>query len=45
MKRIVFLHGRAQEGRDPNQLQQTWESALTRGLERAGNPMLSLVSM
>ena len=37
MKRIVFLHGIAQEGRDPNQLQQTWEEALARGLKRAGS--------
>jgi hypothetical protein len=40
MKRIVFLHGRAQEGRDPNQLQQTWEAALARGLKKAGKPSL-----
>jgi hypothetical protein len=40
MKRIVFLHGRAQEGHDPNQLQQTWEVALARGLKKAGKPPL-----
>jgi hypothetical protein len=45
MKRIVFLHGRAQEGRDPNQLQQTWEAALARGLERAGKPPLNGVKI
>lgn len=45
MKRIVFLHGRAQEGRDPNQLQQTWEAALARGLKKAGKPPLNGVKI
>lgn len=45
MKRIVFLHGRAQEGHDPNQLQQTWEAALARGLERARKPPLNGVTI
>lgn len=45
MKRIVFLHGRAQEGRDPNQLQQTWEEALARGLKKAGKPPLNGVKI
>jgi hypothetical protein len=45
MKRIVFLHGRAQEGSDPNQLQQTWEDALARGLKRAGKPPLNGVKI
>jgi hypothetical protein len=45
MKRIVFLHGRAQEGRDPDQLQPTWEAALARGLKRAGKPPLNGVKI
>lgn len=45
MKRIIFLHGRAQEGHDPNQLQQTWQRALSRGLERARKPPLNGVSI
>jgi len=45
MKRIVFLHGRAQEGHDPNQLQQTWEAALARGLKGAGKPPLNGVKI
>jgi hypothetical protein len=45
MRRIVFLHGRAQEGHDPNQLQQTWEAALAHGLEKAGKPPLNGVKI
>lgn len=45
MKRIVFLHGRAQEGRDPTQLKATWEAALARGLDRAGKPALDGVEI
>jgi hypothetical protein len=33
--KIVFIHGRSQQGKDPVQLQQQWESALSKGLERA----------
>jgi hypothetical protein len=30
--RLVFVHGRAQEGKDPSELQRTWEDAWERGL-------------
>lgn len=45
MKRIVFLHGRAQEDHDPDQLQQTWEAALARGLATARKPPLTDVEI
>lgn len=34
--RVVFIHGRSQEGKDPVALQQTWEAAFFQGLENAG---------
>ncbi|UWU84920.1 hypothetical protein N2605_00195 [Bradyrhizobium yuanmingense] len=33
---IVFVHGRDQQGFDPDPLRQTWLEALARGAERAG---------
>jgi hypothetical protein len=32
---LIFVHGRSQQGKDPAQLQQQWEAALTKGLSRA----------
>ncbi len=34
--RLMFLHGRAQEGRDSVQLKREWEFAFERGLKAAG---------
>ncbi|MCZ7556156.1 MAG: hypothetical protein M5R41_07135 [Bacteroidia bacterium] len=33
--KLVFVHGRAQQGKDPAQLQQEWVHALTAGLEKS----------
>ncbi len=34
--KVVFIHGRAQEGKDPVALQQTWEDSFDEGLRNAG---------
>lgn len=34
--RLVFVHGRAQEAKDPVKLRQTWEDTLAKGLLLAG---------
>lgn len=34
--KIIFIHGRAQEGKDPVRLQQIWEDAFDEGLKAAG---------
>jgi hypothetical protein len=34
--RVVFIHGRAQEDKDPVALKQTWEDAFDQGLANAG---------
>ncbi|MDX1628963.1 MAG: hypothetical protein R3345_09715, partial [Fulvivirga sp.] len=34
--KLVFVHGRAQQGKDPNKLQQQWEQAFDEGLENVG---------
>lgn len=34
--KLVFIHGRAQEGKDPVKLQEEWEDALNKGLQAAG---------
>jgi len=34
--RLVFVHGRRQEGRDPEQLRREWTGGLNRGLAPAG---------
>ncbi len=36
MKKLILIHGRAQEGKDPVALQATWEEALDRGFRNAG---------
>jgi hypothetical protein len=36
MRTLVFVHGRAQEGKDPIQLKWTWIKAWTEGLEKSG---------
>lgn len=36
MRKLVFVHGRAQEGKDPVQLRQTWINALKEGLAKNG---------
>ncbi len=38
--KLVMLHGRDQQGKDPQQLRQQWLAALEVGLERAGLPAL-----
>ncbi|MFH8800741.1 trypsin-like serine peptidase [Streptomyces sp. NPDC017936] len=35
-RHLVFLHGRSQEGKDPEQLRRTWAAGLNQGLVRAG---------
>jgi len=35
---LVFLHGRSQQGRDPDRLRHTWTAGLNAGLTRAGLP-------
>ncbi|MET0897965.1 MAG: serine protease [Mycobacterium sp.] len=35
-RHLVFLHGRGQEGRDPDQLRRTWAAGLNQGLTLAG---------
>ena len=34
--KLVFIHGRAQEGKDPVKLQVIWEEAFDQGLQNAG---------
>jgi len=34
--KLVLIHGRSQEGKNPVQLQQQWETALKKGLSSAG---------
>ncbi len=34
--KIIMIHGRAQEGKDPIKLQQQWEAAMNKGFENAG---------
>jgi hypothetical protein len=34
--KLIFIHGLSQEGKDPVQLQQQWETALHKGMFRAG---------
>ncbi len=34
--KLILIHGRSQEGKNPVQLQEQWEAALKRGLLRAG---------
>lgn len=36
MKKLVLVHGRAQEGKDPQQLKWTWVQALKDGLTKSG---------
>ena len=36
--KLVFIHGRGQEGRDPVALKATWEAAFEEGLRTAGLP-------
>ncbi len=37
--KLVFVHGRSQEGKDPQKLQQQWREALDEGLVKAGLSM------
>lgn len=34
--KLVFIHGRGQEGKDPAELKDTWEAAFEQGLSNAG---------
>ena len=34
--KLIFIHGRAQEGKNPVKLQKQWETAFRRGLKKAG---------
>ncbi|WP_406251984.1 serine protease [Streptomyces atratus] len=35
-RHLAFLHGRSQQGKDPEQLRRDWTAGLNRGLTRAG---------
>ena len=37
-RHLVFLHGRSQEGKDPENLRREWAAGLNQGLVRAGLP-------
>ncbi|GGV73657.1 hypothetical protein GCM10010294_36090 [Streptomyces griseoloalbus] len=37
-RHLVFLHGRAQQGKDPNALRRQWAAGLNQGLVRDGLP-------
>ncbi|MDH6612664.1 endonuclease G [Streptomyces sp. SAI-208] len=37
-RHLVFLHGRSQEGKDPEKLRRDWTAGLNQGLVRAGLP-------
>ncbi|GHB77062.1 hypothetical protein GCM10010377_79250 [Streptomyces viridiviolaceus] len=37
-RHLVFLHGRSQEGKDPEMLRREWAAGLNQGLVRAGLP-------
>ncbi|MFC3346521.1 trypsin-like serine peptidase [Streptomyces echinoruber] len=37
-RHLVFLHGRSQEGKDPENLRREWVAGLNQGLVRAGLP-------
>ncbi|MFJ4616636.1 trypsin-like serine peptidase [Streptomyces sp. NPDC088812] len=37
-RHLVFLHGRAQQGKDPETLRREWAAGLNQGLVRAGLP-------
>ncbi|MFF8974220.1 trypsin-like serine peptidase [Streptomyces sp. NPDC014995] len=37
-RHLVFLHGRSQEGKDPERLRREWAAGLNQGLVRAGLP-------
>ncbi|MER5199930.1 trypsin-like serine peptidase [Streptomyces sp. NPDC002755] len=37
-RHLVFLHGRSQEGKDPEKLRRAWAAGLSQGLVRAGLP-------
>jgi V8-like Glu-specific endopeptidase len=39
-RHLVFLHGRSQEGKDPEKLRRDWAAGLNQGLVRAGLPPL-----
>ena len=34
--KLVFVHGRSQQGKDPTELKATWMDALKRGADKAG---------
>jgi hypothetical protein len=39
VKRLLFIHGRSQQGHDPKKLEDSWMSALRRGASNAHIPM------
>ncbi|MFI9421365.1 trypsin-like peptidase domain-containing protein [Streptomyces werraensis] len=40
-RHLVFLHGRAQQGKDPEALRREWAAGLNMGLVRAGLPVVA----
>jgi hypothetical protein len=43
--KLVFIHGRSQQGKEPVKLQQQWEKALANGLQSAGLSLPSGVTV
>jgi V8-like Glu-specific endopeptidase len=39
-RRLVFVHGRSQEGRDPEAVRREWTAGLNKGLTLAGAPVV-----
>jgi hypothetical protein len=39
MRKLVFVHGRAQEGKDPKELKWNWVQALKEGLKKSNLPL------
>ena len=43
--RLVFIHGRAQEGRKPEEIKNEWTSALKEGATKNGNSLASTIDI
>lgn len=40
IRELVFVHGRSQQGKDPDKLKQEWVDCLNAGLEKSGLPAI-----
>src|SRR3954462_4044053 len=45
MRTLTFVHGRGQQGRDPDMVRQRWAAALNKGLTGAGRKALDLAAI